>query len=191
MKHSLQKGFTLIELMIVVAIIGILAAVALPAYQDYTVRARVSEALVLGSGAKTAVAENAASGVAFASGWVPPRPTPNVCQVQVAAATGAITVIVSDKAGGTAPCAADGSGGGGPATDSAVVLTPTSGGSAAVAQVGTPADPVAGTPASPDYAPAIAAVPPQPLVANQVPPSAVVWTCTGTISAKYLPASCR
>ena len=57
MKRSLQKGFTLIELMIVVAIIGILAAVALPAYQDYTKRARVSEALSLMSGAKASVAE--------------------------------------------------------------------------------------------------------------------------------------
>ena len=57
MKRSLQKGFTLIELMIVVAIIGILAAVALPAYQDYTKRARVSEALSLMSGAKASVTE--------------------------------------------------------------------------------------------------------------------------------------
>ncbi|MEH6445548.1 MAG: pilin [Oceanospirillaceae bacterium] len=52
-----QQGFTLIELMIVVAIIGILAAIALPAYQDYTKRARVSEGLALAAGAKTAVAE--------------------------------------------------------------------------------------------------------------------------------------
>ena len=59
MKRSLQKGFTLIELMIVVAIIGILAAVALPAYQDYTVRAKVSEVILAASSAKTSVAESA------------------------------------------------------------------------------------------------------------------------------------
>ena len=57
--HMVQKGFTLIELMIVVAIIGILAAVALPAYQDYTVRAKVTEVILAASGAKLAVAEAA------------------------------------------------------------------------------------------------------------------------------------
>ena len=57
MKRSLQKGFTLIELMIVVAIIGILAAVALPAYQDYTIRAKVSEGVIAGSSAKGVLSE--------------------------------------------------------------------------------------------------------------------------------------
>jgi type IV pilus assembly protein PilA len=57
MKRQLQKGFTLIELMIVVAIIGILAAVALPAYQDYTIRARVSEVILAASSCRTTVTE--------------------------------------------------------------------------------------------------------------------------------------
>ena len=60
-KRSLQKGFTLIELMIVVAIIGILAAVALPAYQDYTIRARVSEVILAASSCRTAVSESVQS----------------------------------------------------------------------------------------------------------------------------------
>ncbi len=68
MKRNLQKGFTLIELMIVVAIIGILAAVALPAYQDYTIRAKVTEGLTLAGGLKPTVSDNAANGTLDANG---------------------------------------------------------------------------------------------------------------------------
>ena len=64
---AMQKGFTLIELMIVIAIIGILAAIALPQYQDYTIRSRVAEGITLASAAKTAVSETFAS----ADGLVP------------------------------------------------------------------------------------------------------------------------
>ena len=64
MKRSIQQGFTLIELMIVVAIIGILAAVALPAYQDYTIRAKVSEGVVAADSLKVIVADNASNGTA-------------------------------------------------------------------------------------------------------------------------------
>ena len=92
MKRSMQKGFTLIELMIVVAIIGILAAVALPAYQDYTVRAKVTEGLSLAASAKTAVSENAANAAPFASGWTPPAPTKNVASVTIAQGNGVITI---------------------------------------------------------------------------------------------------
>ncbi|MDT3718926.1 pilin [Pseudomonas oryzihabitans] len=95
-----QKGFTLIELMIVVAIVGILAAVAIPAYQDYTVRARVSEGLSLASPARTAVAENAANGATdLGAGWSAPGATANVSSVTVASNTGVITINTTSKAG--------------------------------------------------------------------------------------------
>jgi type IV pilus assembly protein PilA len=98
MLKKMQQGFTLIELMIVVAIIGILAAIAIPAYQDYTIRAKVTEGLNLADSAKTAVAESWQSGgttglSAAASSWNSSFvATKYVSNIQVAPASGVITV---------------------------------------------------------------------------------------------------
>ncbi len=182
MNKMAQKGFTLIELMIVVAIIGILAAVALPAYQDYTVRARVSEGLVLGSGLKNVVADNAANA------------TTN--------ATGGLFKGIPTNAGGTTFCSAAGTcslNGGtaaapisknvatvvGTTTNGLITVTYTAAASGQVLQL---------------WPSSNGAV----LAAGTIPPATIVWTCYAsgktaangatngaTLLAKYAPAECR
>ena len=159
---QVQKGFTLIELMIVVAIIGILAAVALPAYQDYTVRAKVTEGLSLAASAKTAVSENAANGAAFASGWTAPSSTTSVSSVAIDSGTGAITITYNTTiaSGGT------------------LTLTPVDGGPSGTALSGTASGSTIPTAGS--------------ITWNCKSAGSSSGTGTsGTVQGKYVPAECR
>ena len=166
MKRSIQKGFTLIELMIVVAIIGILAAVALPAYQDYTIRAKVTEGLSLAASAKTAVTENAANAAPFASGWTAPAATDAVSSVAIDQANGDISISYTTKVS--------------VATANLLVLSPRDGGIAGAALAGT----------------ATASTPPVngSITWNCIsatPPAGHSTNTTATLVAKYTPAVCR
>jgi type IV pilus assembly protein PilA len=102
MKRNLQKGFTLIELMIVVAIIGILAAVALPAYQDYTKKAKMSEVILAASGCRTTITE------VYQSGSASSAPGANNWGCESASATSKYVASVATSADGRVTVTATG-----------------------------------------------------------------------------------
>ncbi|BBU26710.1 general secretion pathway protein GspH [Burkholderia sp. THE68] len=96
-KEAAARGFTLIELMIVLAIVGVIAAYAIPAYQDYLARSRVGEGMALAAPARLAVAENAANGVDFAGGFVAPPGTRNIESIRVDSDNGQITIAYTTR----------------------------------------------------------------------------------------------
>ena len=155
---KMQQGFTLIELMIVVAIIGILAAVALPAYQDYTIRAKMSEVILAADACKTPIVEASQTGLASA----PTSADSFGCESS--SAVSKYVKSISTDVNGVITVTAQNIKSGDP-DGKTVKLTPT------VDATGTTA------------------------VANDFKEGSNKairsWVCTGTVSAKYLPASCK